>query len=362
MGTIRSYKKEDGTETHHAEVRLKGYPDQRASFRTKSLAKKWIQDTESSIRDGRHFRTAEAKKHTVGDLIDRVITQWLPKNPNGIAKKTALLTWWKKRLGHLVLADLTPAVIAEARDSLLSETTARKAMRSSSTTNRYLAAFSKALTLGVKEFGWLDSSPMSKVSKPSEGKGRDRLLTSEEKNRLLAACKASSNPYLYSIVNLALMTGMRLGEILGLHWEDVDFENKTITLHQTKNGDKRIIPLTGAIEKVILTSHSVGASRGLLFPPLYRNNKSQKTQIRPAFLKAMQQADIKGFTFHLLRHAAASYFAMQGATQGELQALCGWKSPSMTRRYVHYSQKHVANLMERMHANMLQEEPSGKEI
>lgn len=68
MGTIREYKKEDGSTSYHAEIRLKGYPPQRESFRTRTLAKKWIQDTESSIRDGRHFRTAEAKKHTVKDL------------------------------------------------------------------------------------------------------------------------------------------------------------------------------------------------------------------------------------------------------------------------------------------------------
>lgn len=70
MGTIREYKKEDGSVSYHAEVRLKGYPSQRASFQTRTLAKKWIQDTESSIRDGRHFSTAEAKKHTVNNLID----------------------------------------------------------------------------------------------------------------------------------------------------------------------------------------------------------------------------------------------------------------------------------------------------
>ncbi len=60
--------------TYHAEVRLKGYPIQRESFRTKTLAKKWIQDTDSSIRDGRHFRTAESKKHTVKDLIEKFVS------------------------------------------------------------------------------------------------------------------------------------------------------------------------------------------------------------------------------------------------------------------------------------------------
>ena len=313
MGTIREYKKDDGASSFHAEVRLKGYPSQRASFRTRGLAKKWIQDTESAIRDGRHFKTAESKKHTLSDLINRFIDQWLPRNPNGIAKKIALLNWWKNQLGHVLLADLSPALIAEARDLLLSEITVRKSIRSPATVNRYLAALSKALTIAMKEWGWLDDSPMRRVTKLSESKGRDRLLILEEKDRLLEACKASSNPYLYSIVTIALMTGMRLGEILGLKWEDIDFINKTITLHHTKNGETRIVPLTEAIGKVILACRQSQIQKGLLFLPLHRNNKSQRVQIRPAFLKALKQAGIEGFTFHLLRHAAASYFAMQGA-------------------------------------------------
>ena len=144
MATIREYKKDDGTITYHAEVRLKGYPPQRESFRTRTLAKKWVQDTESSIRDGRHFRIAEAKKHTVKDLIDRFVSQWLPQFPERVVRQTAYLAWWKDRLGHLLLADLTPSVIAEARDSLLSEVTTRQKLRNPATVNRYLAAFSRA--------------------------------------------------------------------------------------------------------------------------------------------------------------------------------------------------------------------------
>jgi len=99
MGAIREYPRTDGSTTYHAEVRLRGHPKQRESFRTKSQAKKWIQDTESAIRDGRHFKTAEAKRHTLGELIDRFISQWLSKYPKRQAKQTALLTWWKKSAG-----------------------------------------------------------------------------------------------------------------------------------------------------------------------------------------------------------------------------------------------------------------------
>lgn len=91
---------------------LKGHSPQRASFRTRALAKKWIQDTESSIRDGRYFRTAAAKKYTLKDLIERSITERLSQFPRRVVRQTAYLAWWKDRLGHLLLADLIPAVIA----------------------------------------------------------------------------------------------------------------------------------------------------------------------------------------------------------------------------------------------------------
>jgi integrase len=353
MGAIREYKREDGTATYHAEVRLKGYPSQRASFRTRTLAKKWIQDTESSIRDGRHFRTAESKKHTVKDLIDRFVNQWLTQFPHRVIRQTAYLAWWKSRLGHLLLADLTPAIVAEARDALLAEKTPRQTIRNPSTANRYLAAFSRALTIAMKEWGWLDDTPMRKVSKPADGKGRNRLLSLEEKERLLHACKTQPNPHLYPIVSLALLLGMRFGEIVSLKWANIDFENKLITLEQTKNGDTRVLPLTPVVEEILSLCQKTDFSHGLIFKPSSVTNRSGVVDIRNAFVRALTQADIKDFRFHDLRHAAASYLAMSGATQGELMAILGHKSPTMTRRYAHYSQKHIANVMERTQASLL---------
>lgn len=352
MGAIREYKRDDGSVTYHAEIRLKGYEPQRASFRTRTLAKKWIQDTESSIRDGRHFRTAEAKKHTVKDLIEKFISQWLAQFPERIVRQTAYLAWWKDRLGHLLLADLTPTVLAEARDALLAEKTPRQTIRNPSTVNRYIAAFSRALTIAMKEWGWLDDTPMRKLTKPSEGKGRNRLLSLEEKDRLLQACKTSPNPHLYPIVSLAILLAMRFGEIVGLKWENIDWVNKLITLEKTKNGERRILPLTPAVEEILSLCHKTDITHGLIFNPTSPTNRSGVVDIRNTFIKALKQADVKDFRFQDLRHAAASYLAMNGATQGELMAILGHRSPSMTRRYSHYSQKHVANLMERMHNNI----------
>ncbi|MBX3718348.1 MAG: hypothetical protein KF898_01715 [Parachlamydiales bacterium] len=91
MGAIRECKKKDGSVSYHVKVRLKGYPPQRESFCTRTLAKKWIQDTESAIRDGRHVRIADAKKDAVKDLIDRFTTQWLSQFRHRGVRQTAYL-------------------------------------------------------------------------------------------------------------------------------------------------------------------------------------------------------------------------------------------------------------------------------
>ena len=97
----------------------------------------------------------------------------------------------------------------------------------------------------------MDDNPMQKVRKLKESKGRDRCLSASEKNALLKACRESKNPFLYHIVNLALLTGMRYGEIVKLRWEDINFELRYATMQQTKNGDKRVIPITEEIIQVL---------------------------------------------------------------------------------------------------------------
>src|ERR1043165_7020771 len=105
MATIREIIRKDGSRSFHAEIRLRGHPPQRATFRTRTLAKKWVQDVESAIRDGRHFKTIESKRHTVRTMIEKFIIQWLPKFPQREVKQKKLLAWWDQWCGHLLLAD-----------------------------------------------------------------------------------------------------------------------------------------------------------------------------------------------------------------------------------------------------------------
>lgn len=348
MGTIRELTKKSGEKSYHAEVRLRGHPPQRDSFRTKTQAKKWVQDTEAAIRDGRFKTQTASRKHTVNDLIDRFAEYCLPKHPQYYIKKVQQLQRWKEELGSLYLSDLSPAHIAQVRDKMLHEITSKKSLRSPSTVNRYIAAFSKALTVAVKEWGWLDENPIFKISKPKESRGRDRYLSLEEKARLLDACQSSSNPHLYSIVNIALLTGMRYGEIVKLKWGDINFEMCFMTLQETKNGEKRIIPLTDEMIKTLKETPTYGCSAEQnIFTGRKLTPTKNPISIRKTFARALQSAGIEHCRFHDLRHTAASYMAMGGATQGELMAILGHRSPTMTRRYAHYNQDHLSKVLER---------------
>lgn len=239
MATITTRSTQDGKTTHTVRIRLKGFPTQTATFTGLTQARKWEQSTEAAIRESRYFTTNEARKHSVSDLVKRYRNEIESNSTHKKAGRLHHLSWWENELGYAILADLSPALIAECRDKLNKEMTGRGTRRSPGTVNRYLATLSHALSQAVNEWGWLEDSPMRRVRKLSEPKGRVRFLSEEERGELLKICKKSSSPYLYPVVVLGLATGMRRGEILGLTWKGVDLKRGWITLENTKNKERR---------------------------------------------------------------------------------------------------------------------------
>jgi hypothetical protein len=123
MARIKTRTATDGTARYTAEVRLKGYPAQTATFKRKTDATKWIQNTESAIREGRHFKTTESKKHTLGDAIERYIVDIAPTKfkPNELRIRIPILNWWKSQIGYCLLSDLSVKDFAACRDTLLTQ-------------------------------------------------------------------------------------------------------------------------------------------------------------------------------------------------------------------------------------------------
>lgn len=346
MANIEERENDDGTTSYRVKVRLKGYPAQTATFERKTDAKKWAQDTESAIRSGRHFKTTEAKKHTLNALIERYKKDQIPRLKSGKGRLQHL-EWWKGELGEYTLADIRPALIAEAKDTLLEGETARGTIRANGTVNRYLAAISHVFTIGMKEYGWVEENPVFKVSKPKESRGRVRFLSEKERKALLKACEATSN-ILYTVVVMALSTGARKNEIMSLQWKDVDLKKGVIILHETKNDERRAIPLQGHALELAKELYQERALHTELLFPSRRHSKTKPIELQKLWEEALTASKIKDFRFHDLRHSAASYLAMNGASISEIAAVLGHKTLQMVKRYSHLSEAHTSKVVASM--------------
>ena len=274
-------------------------------------------------------------------MIDRYVELFNPPD-----YKKSQLTWWKEKLGCYILCDITPSLIATGRDALLQGTTKRGCPRSPSTAVRYIAALSHVFTIGIKEFCWIETSPVSKISKPREPSGRVRFLNDDEREQLLKVCKQSYSPFLYIVVVLAISSGMRQSEIMNLTWQQIDLQRKQIILEKTKNGSCRTIPLAGlALDLLREHLEKRQLQHSLLFPGKI---PGKPIDLRKAWMATLKQSGIKDFKFHDLRHCAASYLAMSGCSLVEIGILLGHKRLEVTKRYSHLSQKHLSKVIEKM--------------
>ncbi|MBN6739959.1 site-specific integrase [Acidithiobacillus sp. MC6.1] len=353
MAAIEKRTASDGSTSYRVKVRLRGQPVQSATFASLTKAKQWGTQTESAIREGRYFQTAEAKRHTLADAIERYERENLPGIKTAQHRRP-LLRWWSDKLGTVTLADLTAPVINEALQALAQEPSERHPdrPRAAQTICHFRQALASVLSEAVNTWEWMEQSPMHRVPKPSLPRGRVRYLSDDERTRLLEACKASTNGDLYLAVLLALTTGGRQAETMGASWAQVDLNRATLQLEETKNGSRRTLHLAAPVLELLKERGKLRRiDTDLLFPS--RANPKQPVDLRQPWEKALQVAVIEGFHWHDLRHTFASMAAMNGASLPELAALLGHKTLAMVQRYAHLSPAHTAALAERVANKMM---------
>ena len=300
------------------------------------------------------------------ELLENYKTKVLiPFKPKESRTQVPQIDWWIEKLGHYSLADITPAAIAKCRDELLVTPFGKKQKkRAPATVVRYLAGLSQAFNVAVNEWQWMPESPMARVSKPKVNNERLRHLSADEQTRLLDAAKVSANKYLHSILVVALSTGMRQSEIMTLRWGDILIEDADetglILLDKTKNGERRGVPLVRNAFVAIKSMRIAHAASNndqidgtaLLFPS--EDDASKPVEIRKAWETTIKRSAISDFRFHDLRHTAASYLAMEGATAPEIAEILGHKSLQMVKRYSHFTKSHISDLMARTSESRLE--------
>lgn len=265
------------------------------------------------------------------------------------------LNAWVRLMGEKPLASITPEDVEDGLKRLSDEPARvfagldaegnrifRKkgnGRRSNATLNRYFVALCAIYTWARKNRhlprGF--ESPTKHVEKLAEPRGRVRYLKEDERDRLLVACKGSSWPRLYALVLLAMTTGARRGELLNLAWRDVDLERGEATLHDSKNGDPRVLVLLSQVmaELAPFAPKDAATSTALVFRSRLR--PTQPFHFKAAWIEVMGQAGIKDFHFHDLRHTFASYSAQHGASLLEIADALGHRTMKMVQRYSHLS-------------------------
>jgi len=247
MATIEKRTTQNGT-TYRVKIRLKGRQSETATFDRLTDAKRWATQTEAAIREGRYFHSTAGKGKTLAEAIDRYSRDILPdlkdQNPRRVHLK-----WWRGKIGATAISDITPALLTECRDTLKAtpyKSGKTEKPRSDATVNRYLASLSPVMKAASDDWEWITDNPCRKVRRGRESRGRTRFLSTDERNRLLAACdQATDTPELKTLVLLAITTGGRRGELSGLRWRDVDLKRNRVIFVDTKNGETRAAPLAG---------------------------------------------------------------------------------------------------------------------
>jgi integrase len=188
------------------------------------------------------------------------------------------------------------------------------------------------------DWGLVDKNPLRKVAMYRLDEQLMHVFTADEERSLIEA----SAPHFKPIVVVAINTGMRRGELLGLQWEQVDLGSETITVKHSKSGRVRHVPLNKTAREAL--EQLPGPHEGHVFR--YRGLPIQ--DVKTAFLKALKRAGLPRCRFHDLRHTFATRLVLAGVDLATVKELMGHATISTTMRYAHPSPPHKREAVARL--------------
>jgi integrase len=317
-------------ERWQARVRRKGHPEQSHSFHKRSDAEQWARQVENEMDRGVFTPRSEAEKTTLADLIKRYRREVVPHHKGSEIDEVRLGKLVETKLASYSVVAITPTRIAQYRDTRLEHVT-------SGTVLRELQLLSALFNHARKEWGIAVDNPVSGIRKPTANRSRSRRLEPEEEVRLLNALepaprddkgryKGGRNTWIKPLVQFALETAMRRGELLSLRWKNVNLQRRIAHLPDTKNGHARTVPLSSPAVAILETLPR--AISGVVFPVT-------PNALRLSFSSATRRANLSDLRFHDLRHEATSRLATRLPNLVELAAVTGHRDLRMLARYYH---------------------------
>ena len=342
--------------------KVNGKRVQKAMGTVKATAVAVLEKTRVEIRAGRYI-DEEMAAVPFEDLAADYLEWAKVKNSytSILACVSPSVEHFKGRMAHTITEHDVENFRAIRKDTPIFKGTNGERIRSNSTVNHELATLKHIFNKGMA-WGVLGKNPAAKVKKLPETKGRTRFLTAEEAETLIGAAPAHLRP----IIIMALETGMRRGEILGLKWGDVDMKNGMAYVGETKTNTPRHVPLSGKV-RATLAALPRRLGTDYVFTGAIRHTPAEGKRRRPlnqpvgkiglpfrdvdtAFRNACTAAGIVDFRFHDLRHTAASHMVMAGVPMRTVGEILGHKTATMTDRYSHLTPEHKRDAIEKLSA------------
>jgi integrase len=291
----------------------------------KAAAEQRLREVLTARTKGRHI-----KKSPDARTLFKSLAAWYLELPEVKAKRSyrrdrQSVKFLLPHSGERLLKDIKPATVENYKQKRLSDTNYKGTTMKPATVNRELACLKTIFSKAVKN-GKAEKNPCQGLKMLKENNVRDRVLSSEECNNLLD----HSLPHLKPIIKLAYHTGMRLGEILGLTWEQMDLKDGFIMLapEDCKTNEGRLVPLAPE-----LTEMFKAIPRGLPGVPVFMRDGKPIVSIRDAFESACKRAEIDDFHFHDLRHTFVNNRRLEGHDYFRIMAATGHKTMSVFKRY-----------------------------
>lgn len=294
-----------------------------------------------AVREGKISDTVKIKNHTFHELRDKYL-EWMKGHHKSADSKEYRIENMVTHFGDLPLRRFNTLLVEQYQTALTN-----KGLKPGSV-NKNISIL-KAMIKKAVDWEMVEEETLKRVRKVKnykEANRRLRFLSVEETQNLVNVCDEHLRP----IVVTALHTGCRRGEILKLTWDHVDLVHGFITLTDTKNGERREIPIDATLRETlnklprrfVEVESKDGKKEKELVPYLFHDPKTMKrySSVKRSFLTALGHAKIKDFKFHDLRHTFASHLVMAGVDLTTVKELLGHKDIKMTLRYAHLAPAH----------------------
>ena len=310
---MATFRKRNGL--WQVQVRSRQFGSISKTFNLKSDGQRWATEQEVLIQTGR-FTKHLTPSHTLQNLLERYRDLVTPQKRSHESEIRRINRLIYDPISLTQLTQCTPQKGAAFRDRRLND-----GVR---TTQYDLVILRHAWNVANNEWDWhLGTNPFEKIRLPKSNPHRERRFRSGEYEQIKAVAQQRVW-YLWPMINLAIETAMRKGELLSLQWSNINLETRRATLAQTKNGKPRVVPLsTQAVQ--CLTELPQESDR--VFP-------ISEIAIRQAWGRLMKNCEITDMTFHDLRHEAISRLFERGLNVPQVALISGHQTASQLFRYV----------------------------